>query len=379
MSETTHVSRQVTPPVLKTPPLTINPLEFDLFAGLDVDKRSIVVTYVDHANVLQSRKLPYDAHNLLTYTRKQFSDKRVAFVYEAGPTGYGLYDALTAAQVTCLVTPPSQVPVARGTRVKTNRVDSQRLAEGLRGAELHGVRVPTGAYRELRHLTRLRNQYIEEVRATKCRIKALLLHEGLIFPEAPPGSQWSQKIVRQLRAMEASPAVRFRLHSLLDTLQFIQRQALTTQEEVRRLCSEDAEIAASIGFLMSIPGIGWIIASNLMARIGDHRNLKNGRELGGFLGLTPCEDSTGDDVRRGSITHSGDATLRNMLIEGAWTAIRKDPDLAEFYRRICQRHPRDRAARIAIVAVARKLTTRMHTVLTQRRDYVPSQTKSQDK
>ncbi len=93
------------------------------------------------------------------------------------------------------------------------------------------------------------------------------------------------------------------------------------------------------------------------------------RELAGFIGLTPRENSTGEEVRKGGITHSGDAYLRSILIEGAWSAITKDPELFEFYRQVYNRHPRDRAARKAIVAVARKLTTRIYAVLTERRLY----------
>ncbi len=109
----------------------------------------------------------------------------------------------------------------------------------------------------------------------------------------------------------------------------------------------------------------------MLARIGDWRNLKNVRELAGFIGLTPCEHSTGEDVNKGNITRMGDSYLRSILIEGAWAAIHKDPELAEFYQRVCNKHPQDRAARKAIVAVARKLTVRIYAVLTQRRVYVP--------
>ena len=62
--------------------------------------------------------------------------------------------------------------------------------------------------------------------------------------------------------------------------------------------------------------------------------------------------------------------MRNKLIQCAWTAIRKDPELREFYRSVYQRQPKKIAARKAIVAVARKLTTRMYAVLKQQRPYV---------
>jgi len=107
-------------------------------------------------------------------------------------------------------------------------------------------------------------------------------------------------------------------------------------------------------YLKSIPGIGEIVASHLLARIGDPQQIGNVRQLAGFISLAPTEHSTGDRVVRGHITRSGDGRLRSKLIQAAWSAIRQDPELREFYRSVYQRHPRDRAARKAIVAVGQK-------------------------
>ena len=107
----------------------------------------------------------------------------------------------------------------------------------------------------------------------------------------------------------------------------------------------------------------------LLARIGDWRELKNVRQVAGFLGLVPTEHSTGEKTDRGSITHSGDPRLRSKLIQAAWSAIRQDGELREFYRSVCQTHPRHVAARVAIVAVARKLSVRLSVVLMQQRSY----------
>ena len=140
-------------------------------------------------------------------------------------------------------------------------------------------------------------------------------------------------------------------------------------KEIRRYCTQEQELKRYIGFLTTIPGIGWITASHLLARIGDPKNIQNVRQLGCFLGLTQREDSTGDNVNRGSITRYGDSRLRNKLIQAAWAAIRKDLELQEFHQRIYQRQPKEKAAKIAIVAVARKMTTRIYAVLHQERNY----------
>lgn len=347
----------------------IVPREFSIFAGLDVDKSRIAVTFSDHDRVLKSLQMPYSSVDLLNYLGKHFGDRRIALVYEAGPSGFGLYDDLTAAGHRCLVVAPSMVPVAPGKRVKTNRLDAQKLSIALRGGELESIHVPSDNYRQLRHLVQLRDTYVRQVTATKQRIKALLLYEGIPFPEAPPSSQWSLRVLKELGAMPCKQTVRFKLDSLLMTLRFQNLQAARVQKEIRGFCKQDSEMNSSIEYLQTIPGIGGITATHLVARIGDWRLLHNTRQIAGFLGLVSAEHSTGDDVRRGRITRSGDSRLRNKLIQAAWVAIRQDPEMREFYRRIHQRHPRNVAARKAIVAVARKLTTRIYSVLKERRPF----------
>ncbi len=94
------------------------PLDYEVFAGLDVDKRSISVTFTTHRGFLKSLRMPYSVEHLLTYVRKHFPEQKVAFAYEAGPTAYGLYDGLVAEEYRCLIASPSMIPKALGHRVK---------------------------------------------------------------------------------------------------------------------------------------------------------------------------------------------------------------------------------------------------------------------
>jgi len=349
---------------------TFIPRDYDVFAGLDVDKRSLSVTFTNHQGLIRSLRMPYGVEYLVNHVRRHFPDQKMAFAYEAGPTGYGLYDGLVAQAYRCLIASPSMIPKAPGQRVKTNRLDSRGLSENLRGGQLKSIHVPSPIYRELRHLTQLRDTLVQEGVAMKLRIKSLLLLEGIGFPPAPPGrGQWSLTVKAKLRKLACSKTVRFKLDQLLDSLEFCEQQVQKTTREIRRVCPADAELSQCSQYLRTVPGIGWIVASQLLARIGDWREMNNVRQLAGFLGVVPTERSTGESIDRGSITHTGDGRLRSKLIQGAWSAIRQDGELREFYRAVAHRHPRDRAARVAIVAVARKLTTRIAAVLMQQRPY----------
>lgn len=348
---------------------TFIPRDCDVFSGLDVDKGKISVTFTDHSGFVKSVRMPYSAEHLLNHVRKHFPGKKVAFAYEAGPTGYGLYDGIVAEGYPCLIAAPSMIPKAPGQRVKTNRLDSRALSDSLRGGQLKSIHVPSAIYRELRHLTQLRDVLVSELVGMKQRIKSLLLMEGIEFPPAPAGSQWSFVVKAKLRQLPCSATVRFKLDRLLDSLEFNEKQVLKAITEVRRFCRNDPELSQCINYLMTIPGIGWIVASQLLARIGDWRQLNNIRQLAGFLGLVPTEHSTGERIDRGSITRTGDERLRSKLIQASWSAIRQDGELREFYRTVYRKHPRQIASRVAMVAVARKLSVRISVVLMKQRPY----------
>ncbi len=341
----------------------------DLFVGLDVDKKSISVSVNDGNSIIRSLTMPYDSRNLLSFIDKHFPGKRVRFAYEAGPTGFGLYDSIASAGFDCLVVSPGSIPRAANNRVKTNRLDSAQLAVLLSGNQLRSIRVPPESIRQLRSLVHLRYTYMQDIRAYKCRIKAELLKESLEFPKAAKGSQWTKSVVTHLRALECSSVTNWKINSMLNHLEHLSEQMHLSEIALKSHVGGNEDLKRCIDYLMSCPVIGWRIACYTLARIGDWRHLGISKQAGAFFGLVPTENSTGDRTDRGSITKCGDPRLRSMLIQGAWASIRKDSELRAFYERICANHPKRVAARVAIVAVARKLAERMHCVLKDQRSY----------
>ena len=346
------------------------PRDHDVFCGLDVDKRSISATFFTHYGEMKTLKTEYNAQNLINYAKKHFPNKKIVYAYEAGPTGYGLYDDFISNGNICMIVSPASVPGASNERVKTNRLDSRKLAENLRGGQLKSIHVPSQAYRELRHLTQLRDTFVKQSVATKLRIKSLLLFEGIAFPR-PENSvkDWTCETKKKLREIPCSKTVRFKLDSLLNSLEYYHYNILETSKYIRQFCKTNDEITQNLQYIQSVPGIGGITATQLLAHIGDWRQLKRPNQIGAFLGLVPSENSTGDDINRGSITKLGDRRLRNKMIQCAWIAIGKDKELFDFYQRILKTHNKQHASRTAIVAVARKLTTRIFAVLTEQRKY----------
>jgi transposase len=232
------------------------------------------------------------------------------------------------------------------------------------------IRVPEGPYRELRHLVETRERYVADRKATKQRIKALLLYTSLHVELQDVDTNWSNRYLQELNRLECSFAIRHRLDLLLEDLVYAREKTALIHKTIRSFCREHSEIDEYMKYLQSIPGIGFIIAVTILARIGDPSTLRNQREIGAFLGLTPSERSTGDSVNKASITHLGNKVLRSLLVEAAWVTIRKDKQLNQFYHRIRKKHHGSYASRVAITAVSRKLTHIIYRVLKDRRAYI---------
>lgn len=358
--------------VKKEESMTLNaylPKDYDIFVGLDVDKNSFAFTVKDHNRLNQSKKIPSEPEQLYHYMKNRFADKRILYAYEAGGTGYHLYDYLSERRENCLVVSPLSIPKAPNQKVKNNRLDSQRIVDELQAGKLTSIRIPRGEYRELRHLINLRENYVCHRKAAKQRIKSLLLFAQLNHALRDTEQNWSNRYLQALKQLPCSAAERQRLDMLLMDLEYARNQTLTVLRQLQDIVKGSKDIRPNINYLESIPGIGFITAVTILGRIGDPKFLKNVRELSAFLGLVPCERSTGDDINHGPITHLGDRHLRAMLIEASWAAIRKDQELNQFYHRIKGRHHCKMGAKKAIVAVARKLTHRIYCVLKEQRSY----------
>jgi transposase len=343
---------------------------YGVYFGIDVDKRSYSFTVKGTNQMSKSRKMPSHPEQLYQYIRKYYPEDKVLCAYEAGPTGYALHDYLKSRDIECFVVSPNTIPKGSNEVVKNNRIDSDKIALHLKAGTITSIRVPEGAYRELRHFVKMQEKYADQRRVSRQRIKSLLLFENLesLIPEEV--RCWSARWLEKLKGIGCSGAVRTRLDMLLMDHEYACRQLLLVYRQMKEFIGRHEEIARDTGYLQSIPGIGFITAASILGKIGDPKGLRDENELAGFIGVAPREHSTGEKVKRGGISHLGDQRLRSLMIEAAWVAIRYDTELEQFYHRIMNRNHPQGAAQKAIVAVARKLTQRIYRVLKDQRNYV---------
>lgn len=118
------------------------PKDYDIFIGLDVDDKNFSFTVQDHNAMNKTKTIPSEPEQLYNYAKRRFPGQKVLFAYETGPTGYHLYDYLSAKKQGCLVVPPLSIPRAPNQKVKNNRIDSRKITEELKAGKLSSIRVP---------------------------------------------------------------------------------------------------------------------------------------------------------------------------------------------------------------------------------------------
>jgi len=120
-----------------------------------------------------------------------------------------------------------------------------------------------------------------------------------------------------------------------------------------------------VRLLRSVPGIGILIAMEILVELPEIERFKSGDELASYLGLTPSEFSTGQYVRQGRITRCGNKRVRTCAVEGSWVLITKDPLMRLKYNKLKAM----KGAKRAIIAIARRLMIRVRRILLSREPY----------
>lgn len=342
--------------------------------GLDVHARSTHAAAIDVVTgELKRSRFGGGSDEVVKWLTELPRPVRAA--YEAGPTGFGLARAATAAGVEMLVAAPSKTPRAKGDRVKTDRKDAERLARLLLAGQLKPVVVPPDWLEAIRHLSRTREQVRRDLARARHRVSKLLLVEGRVYPGKTTWKQDHHRwLSRQQFAFAATELAFIDLLAAVDGL-LVRRQAL--DERLSRL-AEDERLWPTVSRLRAFRGVDTLTALTVHLELGgDWQRFDSPRKLFSWLGLTPSLDQSGESAVQGSITKTGSSIARRLLVEAAWHYARRPtigrelasrqaghPDhVLQIARRALRRlhrvHHRFKArgkpANVATIAVAREL------------------------
>jgi transposase len=203
--------------------------------------------------------------------------------------------------------------------VKTDRRDAERLARSYRSGDLTAVWVPDEGSEALRDLVRAREAAKQDQLRARHRLSKFLLRAGQ--RPAAGVKAWTQLYmawVRQLRFAQVA-----RESTRLDYLHEVEHMA----ERVKRLEQAIAEavklaspaVQEVVKGLQALRGIAQISAVTIAAELGNISRFEGARQLMGYSGAVPSENSSGQRMKRGSITKTGNAHLRRIIVEAAWS------------------------------------------------------------
>jgi len=281
--------------------------------GLDVHARSVVGCALDGdtGEVFQRRLCP-DHREVLDWIAGLPAP--VAVTYEAGPTGFGLARALTAAGIDCAVAAPSKLQRPAGDRVKTDARDAAHLARLLHLGQITEVTVPSTGQEAARDLVRAREDCRGDLMTARHRISKLLLRQGIVYYG---GQAWTGKHELWLRGQRFdNPALSMAFEAALDAMVACVHRRDRLDAAIT-VMADESEFTPVVRRLGCLRGISTLTAFGLAVEIGDWHRL-TGRSIGAYLGLVPCEYSSGESRVQGGLTKTGNGHARRLLVEAAW-------------------------------------------------------------
>ncbi|AII03818.1 MULTISPECIES: IS110 family RNA-guided transposase [Rhodococcus] len=281
--------------------------------GLDVHALSVVACGIDEdTGEVFRRRLSPDYGEVLAWLRTLPSPVKV--VYEAGPTGFGLCRALTAAAVECVVVAPSKLQRPAGDRIKTDARDALHLARLLRLGEIVEVSVPSVEQEAARDLVRAREDARGDLMRCRHRLSKLLLRQGLVYSG---GAAWTAAHDVWLRGQSFDqPALQAAFDSDYEAMILTLARRDRLDAAIADM-AEDSPYTPMVRRLGCLRGVSTLTAFGLAVEIGDWQRF-TGNTIGAYVGLVPSEYSSGTSRSQGSITKTGNGHARRLLVEAAW-------------------------------------------------------------
>jgi transposase len=346
--------------------LTFSNLHF--FIGIDTHLKNWRVTIRNCGLELKTFSMNPSVDELYRYLVKHYPDGIFFIVYEAGFCGFWPQRGFSELGISCIVVNPADVPSSNKEKVvKTDPADSRKLARELENGSLKAIYIPDIYAEQLRSLMRLRFRLVQNQTRIKNRIKMLLYNYGIVIPkEHLSNSRWSGYFIHWLNSVKlSSSAGQYTLDNLLKQLEQSREHLKNVLKQLREE-SKNENISSVITSLTSVPGIAFITAMSLYTEIIDIRRFRRFDELCSYVGLVPSVYSTGETEFTRGISFRHNKFLRPMLIEAAWTAVKKDPALTLRFSELIKQMPKQKA----IIRIAKKLLRRIRHVWLNQEEYV---------
>lgn len=287
------------------------------YIGLDVHKKNIVMgesREIGESSITgEYPNTDSGIKKFLQKLNKLSEGYEIKICYEAGPCGYALKRILESKGFNCDIAAPSLIPVVSGNKIKTDKRDAMKLARLFRAGELSFIEVPDEEKESVRDLVRCRDDIMTDLKKVKQRLNHFLIRHGYLYQ----GSNWTKRHFKWIQELEISNQnLQNVLSHYANEIEFLQIQVDDIDRDIQKIAETEA-YREKVKALCAYRGIGTLTAMIIISEVIDFSRFTNPRELMAYLGMVPSEYSSGQTVRRGSITKCGNKRVRHALIEAA--------------------------------------------------------------
>lgn len=235
----------------------------------------------------------------------------------------------------------------RSRKVKTDKRDARTLAEACRLGAYRPAHRTSDRQRHVRAQLAVREAMVRTRSRYIALISTLLRRDGLRIHN----SGYTPSFLKRLSTVEMSAALHEEVAPPVALLRSLNEQIKRADEQLAKLVKEDEVVAR----LCTVPGVGPVTATSFVSTLDEAARFAGAKQARAYLGLVPSERSSGERQQRGHISKAGPGRARHMLVEAAWTIIRRrsptNSALHEWATGIAAR----RGSRVAAIALARKL------------------------
>ncbi len=292
-----------------------------VYVGMDVHKETFSLCCYTNEKEQAEYCQKVDGHyskvlNYLEAMRFHYGDDAVFICgYEAGCLGFTLYHQLTDHHVKCVILAPTTMLKPSGKKkVKTDKRDAALIARCLAHHDYSPVHVPTDKDEQVKEFIRMRDDHKLALKKVKQQILAFCLRHNCRYEEG--SSKWTQAHLKWLRSLKLDDLYQEILAEYLATYDHLTDKLEHLDRRIEEL-AQDEDYQENVHKLSCFLGIKTQAALSTIVETGDFKRFASANKYASYLGLTPGEDSSGNDQNRLGITKAGNTHLRRLLIEAA--------------------------------------------------------------
>lgn len=300
-----------------------------LYVGIDVDEKNFHVAILGSDESIEQFKIKANASNLIEKLKSyQSKASTLRCCYESTYLGFSLARRLSASNIDCTVIASGLIPDIPSKKVKTDRLDSCKLAQYFKQGLLTEVAMPDEGTENDRDLIRSRNFLKEQIKSLKLHIGAILKRADLRYQQetgytqnwTPSFRSWMNKKIKDMPL----GSLRKNLEMLVSNLNVNEEYLEQYDQQIAGL-AQTKKYQKEVNTLVAFKGVQELTAMTFICELGDIKRFSHPKKLTSYLGFDVTEYSSGGKEKKYGITKMGNKFVRTLLIESAQFAYRNTP------------------------------------------------------